>query len=274
MRPTTFPDRARRFLRTPKGLLTIVFALLVVPAAWVEGPARVAPGLAGAVVAAMLLDAPILRWRGGAWEFPSGALLTGVIVAMVSSPREAWYVPATAAAIGVAAKYVVRTRSANVFNPAALGLVATYYLFGAGQNWWGALPEAPLAVGLPLLLATGVFITDRVNKMPLVLAFLGVFYALFTATAYLGDARRVAEIFIAPDLHAALFFALFILTDPPTSPVKYGDQVACGALVAVAAYAVFQGIGAVYYVLAAVLVGNVFEAWRRSRARGGRIAAG
>jgi Na+-transporting NADH:ubiquinone oxidoreductase subunit NqrB len=74
-------------------------------------------------------------------------------------------VPACTSAVAIASKYIARTRSANVFNPAALGLVATFYVFNTGQSWWGALPEiSPLA--LMVLFATGVFISDRVNKIP------------------------------------------------------------------------------------------------------------
>jgi hypothetical protein len=43
----------------------------------------------------------------------------------------------------------------------------------------------------------------------------------------------------------------------------------CGAIVAAASYAVFEWVGAVYYLLAGVLVGNVWEAWRRVSARTG-----
>jgi Na+-translocating ferredoxin:NAD+ oxidoreductase RnfD subunit len=257
---------ARRFFRTPKGLLTIVLAALVALAAPGEGWAVVAPGLVAAAAAAMLVDAPVLWWRKGAWEFPSGALLTGLIVAMVLSPQEPWYVTACTSAIGVAGKYVVRTRTANVFNPAALGIVATFYLFDTGQSWWGALPEAAPWLILALF-AAGIFITDRVNKMPLVLAFLGGYYLLFTATAFAADPQHVAEIFRPPDLHAALFFAFFILTDPPTSPVKYRGQIVCGLLVAAVSFGVFEGIGAAYYLLAGALAGNVWEAWSRVRAR-------
>jgi Na+-translocating ferredoxin:NAD+ oxidoreductase RnfD subunit len=120
-----------------------------------------------------------------------------------------------------------------------------------------------------VLLAAGIFITDRVNKMPLVLAFLGGYYLLFTMTAFVGDPGRVAEIFRTPDLQAVLFFAFFILTDPPTAPVKYAHQIACGVIVAVVSYAVFEWIGAAYYLLAGVLAGNIWQTWRRgvSRAR-------
>ena len=75
----------------------------------------------------------------------------------------------------------------------------------------------------------------------------------------------MVEVFRAPDLQAALFFAFFILTDPPTSPVKYRDQIICALIVAAVSYAVFEWIGAAHYLLAGVLVGNVWEAWSRIR---------
>jgi len=258
-----------RFFRTPKGLLTIILAILTAIAAPGEGLRHVAPGLASAILAAMLVDAPILRMLGKNWVFPSGALLTGWIVALVLSAEEPWYVTAVTAVVGVVSKFLFRTRTANVFNPAALAMVATFYVFDTGQSWWGALPEVtPFAI--VVLLATGIFITDRVNKMPLVLAFLGGYFLLFTITAYLREPAHVAEIFIAPDLHAVLFFAFFILTDPPTSPVKARDQLASGAIVAFVSYGVFEWIGAAYFLLAGVLVGNVWEAWRRVASRSRR----
>jgi Na+-translocating ferredoxin:NAD+ oxidoreductase RnfD subunit len=208
------------------------------------------------------MDVLILRKKRGAWEFPDGAVLTGLFVAMVLSPHEPWYIAACTSAVAILAKHIFRTRSANVFNPAAIGIVATFYVFDTGQSWWGALPEiAPIA--LLVLFATGMFIADRVNKMPLVLVFLGVYFLLFTVTAFVADPQGFAEIYRAPDLHAVLFFAFFILTDPPTSPVKYPDQIVCGIIVAVASYVFFEVVGASYYLLAGALIGNVWEAWRR-----------
>ena len=230
----------------------------------VVGFAVVAPDLVSACAVAAALDVLILRVRRGVWEYPSGAVLTGMIIAMVLSPREPWYIAAGAATLAVVSKYLVRTRSANVFNPAALALVAVSHLVGAGQSWWGALPDiAPIA--WVALFGTGLFISERVNKIPLVLAFFGAYFLLFTGTAFAGQSRQVAEIYRTPDLQAALYFAFFILTDPPTSPVRYSRQIACGALVAVASYLFFETIGAADYLLAGVLVGNVWEAWNRRR---------
>ena len=166
----TTSSEIRRFFRTPKGLLLIVLAILVALAAPSEGIAVVFPGLASAVIVAALIDVLILRKIRKAWEFPDGAILTGLLVAMVLTPHEPWYVAACTSAVAIVSKYIVRTRSANVFNPAALALVATFYVFNTGQNWWGALPEiSPFA--LVVLFASGAFIADRVNKIPLVLVF-------------------------------------------------------------------------------------------------------
>jgi Na+-translocating ferredoxin:NAD+ oxidoreductase RnfD subunit len=265
---------ALKFFKTPKGLLILILAGLVAIAAPHEGIRAAAPGFVGAVLASALVDLLILRLRKKKWEFPSGAILTAMIVSMVLRAQEPWQVTTATALIGVVSKYILRSRSANVLNPAAFGIVVSFYLFHTGQSWWGALPEVSL-IAQALMVAAGIFIADRVNKMPMILTFLGIYYLLFTIAAFTGDPRRVAEIFRAPDLQASLFFAFIILTDPPTSPVRYRDQTLCGAIVASASFAVFQWAGAVYFLLAGVLVGNVWEAWRRvSRRTGSRFPDG
>jgi Na+-translocating ferredoxin:NAD+ oxidoreductase RnfD subunit len=258
--------RLRRFFATPKGLLIVILGLLAAVAAPREGLAVVAPGLVSAVVVAGVLDAVILRSRRTRWYFPDGAVITALIVAMVLSAREPWYVVTITAAAAVLSKYAFRTRAANVFNPAALAMVVTFYLFDTGQSWWGALPEVPVAAQV-LLFVTGAFISDRVNRVPLVLSFLGAYGLLFTTAAFAGDPQRVTEIFRTPDLQAALFFAFFILTDPPTSPVAYHDQFVYGLIVAGVSFAVFEWLGAAHYLLAGVLAGNIWEARQRVNRR-------
>src|SRR5208282_3186054 len=141
------------------------------------------------------------------------------------------------------------------------------------QNWWGALTDVT-PVAKVLLLAGGAFIVDRVNKMPLVITFLAAYFVLFTATACVADPLPVAEIFRTPDIEAVLYFAFFILTDPPTSPAKYRDQLLCGFIGAVVSYALFELAGVVYYLLAGALVGNLWEAWRRVQRRSGSAFPG
>jgi len=260
--------RIKNFFKTPKGLLTIILAVFAALAAPGQGLSVVAPRLAAAMAAAGLVDAVILRARKKVWEFPSGAVLTTLIVAMVLRAQEPWYVTAVTPVFAILSKYVFRSRTANVFNPAALAIIVSFYVFHTGQSWWGALTDLPPAAKV-LLIGAGIFIAARVNKMPLVLAFLGAYFVLFTVTAFVSNPLPVAEIFRTPDIEAVLYFAFIILTDPPTSPAKYPDQIVCGVIVAAVSYGFFELAGVVYYLLAGVLAGNVWEAWRRANRRTG-----
>ena len=255
--------RVIRFFKTPKGVLTIILVSLTAIAAPGEGAREVVLNMGSATLIVGIVDLIIIRLRKNVWQFPSGAVLTAMIVTMVVHAQELWYVPVVLSVVAVVSKYAIRTRSANVFNPAAFALVSMMYLLPTGQSWWGALPEVSSVWLRAALFAGGIYIADRVNKVPLVLSFLGVYFLVFTATAYLGDPRRVAEIFRSPDIEAVLFFALIILTDPPTSPARYKDQWICGIIVAAISYAVFEIFGVVYFLLAGALAGNVWAAWRR-----------
>jgi len=91
----------KRFFRAPKGMLILLLAILAITAAFGSGFALVAPVVLGGVLGAVIVDAPILRYREGEWIVPDGAILTGLIVAMVLSPMEPWYVAAITSAIAV-----------------------------------------------------------------------------------------------------------------------------------------------------------------------------
>ena len=255
--------RSRRFLRTPKGLLLTVLCVLLLVAGRVEGVRRVGPGLIAAAATAVALDLPIRRWRQGRWLFPDGGLLTALLVAAVISPREPWFVNAAATAVAIVGKHLVRTRSANLFNPAALGLVAVYYLFDSAQSWWGTLLAIVPGAAWPLLLGAGIVVAARVNRLPLVVAFLATYFTAFAVATFLVDERDVAEVFVAPDLLATMFFAGFMLTDPPTSPTRPRAQVVNGSIVAAASVAIFLATGAAHYLLSGLLCGIVVEGARR-----------
>ncbi|MGE3957136.1 MAG: hypothetical protein AB7H96_10500 [Vicinamibacterales bacterium] len=255
--------RLLRFLRTPKGTVLAILVCLVAGAPVVRTGGTTLLWLAPTVLCPALVDAAVLRWRRGRLVFPGGAAITGLLVGMVLRVQEPWYVATALATAAVALKYPLRVRHANVFNPAALALVAASQLFGAGHSWWGALTEVVPAAAIPLLLASAAFITVRVHKLPLVLAFTGTYYVCCLLTAVLVDPALVADLFVPPDLQATIFFAGFFLTDPPTSPTRRGAQVTHGVVVAVASMSALLATGMVDYLFVGVLVGNVWEAGHR-----------
>ncbi len=255
-----------RFFRSPKGEMLLVLSVVLGVAVAVTGVGATWPGIAAAIAVALVVDAAALRWRKGRWVVPDGALLTALIVAMIIAPGEPWYVAAVATLVAVASKYLFRAGTANIFNPAALGLLAVFFVFGAEQDWWGALPDAGVT-GVVVLVAAGLWIAVRLGKLPGVVAFLGFYYGIVTIAAFAGADARVAELYRAPDLQAAIYFAFFMVTDPPTSPPRAADQVMFGAIVAMATCTAFFLVGAEWYFLGGVLAANAWEALRRRGAR-------
>jgi Na+-translocating ferredoxin:NAD+ oxidoreductase RnfD subunit len=251
-----------RFLKTPKGLLLAMLTVMTLIALSDQPFDDAAPAVLSAMAVCAVLDVAIIWVLRSEWEFPSGALLTGLIVGVILRPQEPSLVVVAVAAIAIISKHVLRTRWSNIFNPAALALVASSFLFSTGQSWWGSMPTfGPL--GLILLFGAGLFMADRINKLPLVVFFLGAYFALFTFASFIGRPANVAEVFRTPDLQATLFFAFFMVDDPPTCPIRYEDQIPFAVIVAVASFLIFVVYGAVYFLPAGLLVANAWESGRR-----------
>jgi Na+-translocating ferredoxin:NAD+ oxidoreductase RnfD subunit len=263
--------RVQRFLRTPKGVALLLILAIAMVAATLTGGARPWTILLVASLSAGAVDLIALRVRRRRWVFPDGALITGLLIGMILTPVTSISVTAATSVIAIASKYVVRAGRANVFNPAALALVVSFIVFHTGQSWWGALPEAGPR-GLILLFAAGVIMLREVNKIPVALTFLGVYYALITAVSFLSDPAGVAHMYREPELQASLFFAFFMVSDPPTCPTSTRDQLIFACIVGAASVAAYEFIGAAYYLSAGLLVGNIWEAVRRRRERSMRVA--
>jgi Na+-translocating ferredoxin:NAD+ oxidoreductase RnfD subunit len=249
------------FLRTPKGQTLCIFGVLLLLSAPFDGGLAVLPHILVAVLAACAVDMLYTYWESRRWIVPTSALLSGLIVAFVLGPQEPWMVVLWVAGFASVSKHVFAGPREHFFNPAALALVLSVPLFGSGQSWWGALGDAPGPFAL-ILIACGAFIADRLNKFPLVLAFLGAYFVAF-ATASMFQPDAVTEMFRSPFVQSALFLALFMLTDPPTSPNRMGDQVVYGLVAAlVAVGAQLLGAGQIYLLLG-VLAANIWLAGRR-----------
>lgn len=254
-------DSLLRFLRTPKGLLIVIFSGLLGISFAKLGNEVVASKIVVAGVTAAALDIGLSYWRRREWVLPDGAVLTGMIVAFVLRPQESLLVVVAAVGVAILSKHALRTHWSNIFNPAAVALVFAAIVLNAGQSWWGALPDLGI-IGALIVLVAGGFIADRMNKLPMILAFGGVYFTLLTVASFL-DSSAVAETFRTPDLQAVLFFAFFMLDDPPTSPVRHEDQIVFGVIVATVAYFVYKQFGGIYYLPAGLLVGNLWESCRR-----------
>src|SRR5579859_2141348 len=264
-----------RWLRTPKAQLLVIFAIMLGVVAPSAGGAALLPNLVAALVPACLIDGVWMAAESRRWRAPTSALLSSLIVFFILSTNESWMVVAWTSCFAVLCKRILRSEREHVFNPAALALLWAPIAFGSGESWWGGFGDLPW-VWIGLLLALGVFLTDRLNKFPLMLAFLATYFGFFTLVS-LGNPAGVAEMFREPFLQAALFLTFFMLTDPPTSPNRYGDQVWFGIVAALSAgIAQLFGAGQVY-LLVGVLVSNAVLAlvrYARRRAASSVLSMG
>ncbi len=88
------------------------------------------------------------------------------------------------------------SRGGHLFNPAAFALLFSGLVLGASQSWWGALGNLPV-VWTGLLVLCGLLVIDRLNKLPLVFAFLATYFALYVGMSFV-NATAVAEMFREP----------------------------------------------------------------------------
>lgn len=259
--PVPVWTRLTRFLRSPKGtLLPVLLALAAL--ATIGAKHGALPVLLAGVGGAVGTDLIFMHIRKGRVAFPSGAILSGLIIAMVLSRTSPPGVPLAMAAMAVASKHLFRTRWGNIFNPAAFALILYTVLFHSAQSWWGAVPFSRVA-GFPLLALAAWYIARKVNKLPLAMTFLAVILTGTTVAAFLGDAQATAQVFRLPDINALVFFAGFMLTDPPTSPAKPADQVWFGAVVGLLGAATFLRFGVQWFIFAGLPVANAAESLRR-----------
>ncbi len=259
VRPT--PNPLERFLKTPKGyVLAILVGLTLIAALRPQDHL----GLLNAIVAVatgLVFDAGVALLQRRKKLFSDGAVITALIVADVLSHTTPLYIVAATTAVALLSKHVLKVGRKPIFNPAAFGLLFAIVVFATGQSWWGSLALLPTWLIL-LLLAGGLLITERVNKFPQVLAFLGTYFALLLVMAIFhlglpsdtpGDALRI------PFVNSALYLAFFMLTDPPTTPAPYRQQILFGVIVAGVGTVIFAMSGGLAYLLVGLLVGNIWK---------------
>lgn len=255
-----------RRLRTPKSQMLVIFAVLLAVTVPASGGAGLLPNVLAAVIPGCLIDSLWISIETRRWRFSTSALLSSLFVFIILSTSESWLVVAWTSSFAILAKRIVRTDREQIFNPAAFALVWAPIAFGSGESWWGALGDMPWP-WIGLLIVVGVYMTDVLNKFPLVLTFLIGYFTFFTV-ASVPNPTGVAEMFRQPFLQAALFLAFFMLTDPPTSPNRYADQVWFGLLAAlVAGGAQLLGAGQTFLLLGVLAANAVLAVVRFARRR-------
>jgi Na+-translocating ferredoxin:NAD+ oxidoreductase RnfD subunit len=247
---------ARKWVKTPKGYVTIaLITFLIVTSIGSKNPL----GIINSFIAiSVSLAVDILYCMAtNRKSSKDSTVITGLIISLILSFTTSWVIVGGTAVIAILSKHLLVYKKKPIVNPAACGLLLSVIIFHTGQSWWGAFGDLPPWT-IIFLLAGGYLVTDRVNKFPQAFSFLGTFFILLflMGNFNIGDASDALR---PPFINAALFFAFFMLTDPPTSPAKYKNQVIFGVLAAVSGIIVYGIFGGLTYLFIGLFVGNFYS---------------
>ena len=181
---------------------------------------------------------------------PESALITGLILSLImgSIPfsLSSFWIPAFAGMIAMISKYLIVWRGRHIFNPAAFGAVASALILGQGANWWiGSL------LMLPAILLGGLLVLKKLRRWELI----GTFLSVYILLSIFNFQFSIFNFLYSP----ILFFALVMLVEPLTSPVKRTYQVIYSAIVAISFFLIPKFLPGIFYGLeASLLLGNIF----------------
>jgi Na+-translocating ferredoxin:NAD+ oxidoreductase RnfD subunit len=247
----------QKFTGMPKGVITIWLTFLCLVSATLSHDGTAIIHTMIAVLFAVITDLVFIIKQKRQQKLPYGAVVTGLIIGLVLSSHNPLWTPIFASIIAILSKNILKFRHKPIFNPATFGLLVSAGL-GVGQNWWGAMSTAS-SWSLILVIAVGFYIASRVNKFRQVFSFLFTYFVLLLLFG-LTHNLAAADMLRSPLVNTALFFAFFMLTDPPTTPAKTQGQILFGALVGLisATIATYMG-GLVFLFIGLLLMNLVFS---------------
>ncbi|WCN36266.1 RnfABCDGE type electron transport complex subunit D [Aneurinibacillus uraniidurans] len=246
----------KKWTTTPKSYVTIAMvSYLIIASIGSKNTTGILNGLI-AVGVALAVDYLYCTFTNRK-SSKDGTIITGLIISLILSVTTPWPIVAGTAMIAIVSKHLLVYKKKPIFNPAALGLLVSIFIFHTGQSWWGAFGDLPVWT-IILLLIGGYLVTGKVNKYPQVFSFFATLFVLLflMGQLHIGDAPDALR---PPFINAALFFGFFMLTDPPTSPATYKKQVIFGCLVALSGTIIYGLFGGLTYLFIGLFVGNLYH---------------
>jgi Na+-translocating ferredoxin:NAD+ oxidoreductase RnfD subunit len=145
-----------------------------------------------------------------------------------------WYISLLAAFLSVASKYIFRFNKKHIFNPSAIGIVATILLskdawLSPGQ--WGS--NTVIFFGVITL---GTIVVTRVQKLDISLAFLLTFTGLLYWRQVYVLGWPMDHFIHSVSTGSLLLFTFFMISDPRTSPNHPVARIIWAVMIAAVAF--------------------------------------
>lgn len=204
-----------------------------------------------AVSISIIFDLLFLTLRKIKLFIPYAAIVSGLIIGLLTSPQTPWYQIVIICAFAMAAKNFLRISERHIFNPAGIGLFMAGIVFHSTVSWWGVSFQLSaeswqsvfffVVLLLPLLVSA--YRMRRYNT---------IFY-FFLAYIALSSIYKQSEI-IDPTV---IFFSAVMLPEPMTSPGNTKRQILYGICVALIVFILSTKNLSTDPLILALLLGNL-----------------
>lgn len=194
-------------------------------------------------------------------DFQLSAHMTSITTSFILYSQDHYGAMALAVVLGIGSKYLFRVRIGDryrhFFNPSNFGLAATLTILpwatGIPWQYTADLPGAGNTVVPLIALVLGVRLNAIYTKrLPIVAAFVVAFVFQAVGRAYLTGVHVNGEL-VPLSGFAMVLFALFMITDPMTSPSRPRNQIIFGASIALV-YGALVMLRVVYVMFYAVTI--------------------
>lgn len=215
--------------RYKTAIITVLIVLTLFAAFFYDFGWKVVVQTALAIIIYGVLDGILIKIRQkGLWNFPSGSLISAMIVANIVNPGDyQWTI--IVVLVTLALKHIFKSQYRNLFNPAAFGIVVSTLVWptSVSSAWWAA--SSPL-----LTFVTGLALVFFIKKTWTALSF----YISYQLLSIGYDALQGKFVPSVDTLSGPIsYFAFFMLIEPVTTPSTTRSCIFFGFGVAILAFA-------------------------------------
>jgi enediyne biosynthesis protein E5 len=201
-----------------------------------------------AIVVGGVVDGIIIKFRSRKWYFPSGAIISAMIVALIL-PIGDYKNLIIVVLLSLMLKHLINFRKRNVFNPAVLAIVVSSFFLPIFSSWWGSSGILTFILGLLLVVL--------IKRWDIALSFFVLYNVLFSLKLFFAGSFSFSLGILSGPI---AFFAFFMLIEPVTTPKSIKGKVFFGLLVGLLAFGltyVPSFLGNSYFLYISLLIGNL-----------------
>lgn len=220
--------------------------------------------LIGLPIVAVVVDLIFQRVRFAHLRVPDAAIVTGLFLALLFPPTAPLLLTGSVTFAAVGLRHALRFKGRPWFNPAAAGVVLGTLFLGLAPAWWvGIGPDGELA-----MVVLGALLVARTPSSWRLPAMFLLTYSLLSVVqhVFVGASTDPQILLLQAIDPATVFFALFMVPEPRSSPGAAHQQVLFAGVVGIAA-AFLPLVLPTLGVLVSLLGGNVLAVLLRRAPR-------